>query len=133
MKALDTNVLVRFLTDDDASQAAKVAELFRTAEGNGERFHVSLLVLLETIWVLESLYRYKREEILSAAEHMLALPLLAMESPELIESFLSVSQGSKADLSDVLIGVAGKAKDCETTLTFDRKAARETTLFRILS
>jgi predicted nucleic-acid-binding protein len=133
MKALDSNVLVRFLTRDDAVQAAKVATLFRTAEGNGERFHVSLMALLESVWVLESLYGYKRAEILSAVEKMLALPILALESPDLIEAFLIASQGAKADLSDVLIGVAGKAKDCETTLTFDRKAARETNLFRMLS
>jgi predicted nucleic-acid-binding protein len=133
MKALDTNVLVRFLTGDDTTQTAKVAAMFRAAERNGERFHVGLLVLLEMIWVLESLYKYRRDEILAAVEKMLALPLLAMESPEIIESFLYASPGAKADLSDILIGVAGKAKDCETTLTFDKKAAKEASLFRILA
>jgi predicted nucleic-acid-binding protein len=132
MKALDTNVLVRFLTSDDEIQAGKVAVLFRAAEAQGERFHVSLLVLLELIWVLESLYKYKRDEILSAVGKMLALPLLSMESPDIIESFLNAAPGSKADLSDILIGVAGKAKDCETTLTFDKKAAKEAALFHVL-
>ena len=133
MKALDTNVLVRFLTGDDAAQAGKVVAMLRAAEDRQERFHVGILVLLELVWVLESLYNYRREEIASAVEKMLALPVLSLESPDIVESFLSLSAVTKADLSDILIGVAGKAKDCETTLTFDKKAAKETGLFRILA
>jgi predicted nucleic-acid-binding protein len=132
VKALDTNILVRFLTGDDPAQAGKVAALFRTAESRQERFHVSILVLLELVWVLESLYEYRRGEILSAVEKMLALPVLSMESPDLIEAFLGAAAAMKADLSDILIGAAGKVRDCETTLTFDKKAAKESGLFHIL-
>lgn len=133
MKALDTSVLVRFLTGDDAVQAGKVVAVLRAAENRQERFHVSILVLLELVWVLESLYKYRREEVLSAVENTPALPVLSMESPDVVESFLDLSSVSKADLPDILIGVAGKAKDCETTLTFDKKAAKESGLFRILA
>lgn len=132
MKALDTNVLVRFLTMDDQAQSRKVISLFRAAESDAERLHVSTLVLLELIWVLESLYRYSREEILSAFEKMLALQVLSIESPDLIESFIAVAPGSKADLSDLLIGAASRIRECETTLTFDRKAAKVSTLFQLL-
>jgi predicted nucleic-acid-binding protein len=133
MKALDTNVLVRFLTGDDPAQSGKVISLFRSAQASGERFHVCSLVLLELAWVLESLYKYRREEILSAFENMLALPVLSMESPEIIEAFLAAAAGSKADLSDLLIGVSSKARECEITLTFDKKAAKETALFQSLN
>jgi predicted nucleic-acid-binding protein len=132
MKALDTNILVRFLTGDDPAQAGKVVALFRVAESRQERFHVSILVLLELVWVLESLYEYRRGEILSAVEKMLALPVLSMESPDLIEAFLGAAAAMKADLSDILIGAAGKVRDCETTLTFDKKAAKGSGLFHIL-
>ena len=133
MKALDTNVLVRFLTGDDHAQSTKVAVLFHGAESSGERFHVSSLVILELIWVLESLYKYRRDEILTAVGNMLALPVLSLEGPDVIEGFLGAAEGSKADLSDILIGFSSKAQDCETTLTFDKKAAKETALFRPLT
>lgn len=132
MKALDTNVLVRFLTMDDPAQSKKVIHLFRHAESNGERFHVSSLVLLELIWVLESLYRYERDDILAVFEKMLALQVLSIESPDLIESLLAAATGSKAELSDLLIGAAAHVRECDSTLTFDRKAAKASTLFQLL-
>jgi predicted nucleic-acid-binding protein len=54
VKALDTNVLVRYLTADDESMVSRVQKLFDAAEESGEFFLVSLLVLLETLWVLRS-------------------------------------------------------------------------------
>jgi len=62
MKAVDTNILVRFLTKDDAIQAQKVYELFKKAETKREPLFVSLLVVLELLWVLESVYSIPREE-----------------------------------------------------------------------
>ncbi len=56
MKALDTNVLVRFLVRDDEKQARAVHRMFSRAEQGGETFYIPALVLLETIWVLESAY-----------------------------------------------------------------------------
>jgi len=132
MKALDTNVLVRFLTNDDQVQAQKVLSLFRTAQKNGERFYVCKLVQIELIWVLDSVYKYRREEILSAFERMLALPVLLLESPEILEEFMVSSESSRVGLSDLLIGLTSKAGRCESTLTFDRKAAKEARLFKLV-
>lgn len=85
------------------------------------------------MWVLDAVYKYKREEILSAIEKMLALPVLSLESPDLLEAFLAAAQGSRTDLPDLLIGAAAKANDCEITLSFDKRAAKKGSLFRILS
>ncbi len=132
MKALDTDILVRFLTEDDADQAHQVKTLFHSAQEKGERFHVGQVVLLELLWVLESLYEYPRKEILMAVEKMLALPLLDFENPDTVEDLLSIATRSNCDLSDLLIGISARAHRCEYTLTFDRKASREKTLFQLL-
>jgi len=63
MKALDTNVLIRFLVQDDVNQADKVIQLFSKAEQNKEVLFVPLLVVLEVIWVLQSAYSVTREDI----------------------------------------------------------------------
>jgi predicted nucleic-acid-binding protein len=64
MKALDTNVLVRFLVRDDEQQAKAVYRKFKQAEAKKEVFFIPVLVVLETVWVLESVYEITRQEIL---------------------------------------------------------------------
>lgn len=71
MTAVDTNVLVRFLVHDDPAQAALVREKFLSAEREGTAFFVPLLVLLETIWVLESAYTIPRSDLLDTLADLL--------------------------------------------------------------
>jgi len=66
VKGLDTNVLVRFLVRDDEQQAETIYRIFKQAETNKEALFVPLLVVLETIWVLESVYKIPRQEILDS-------------------------------------------------------------------
>ena len=68
MKALDTNVLVRFLVRDDKQQAETIYRIFKHAESDKEVFFVPLLVVLETVWVLESVYKIPRQDILDSIE-----------------------------------------------------------------
>jgi len=63
MKALDTNVLIRFLVKDDVRQSGIVYKFFKHAELNNEVLYVPLLVVLEMIWVLESVYKISRHDI----------------------------------------------------------------------
>jgi predicted nucleic-acid-binding protein len=76
MKAVDTNILVRFLVGDDEAQARKVYSLFKTAEDRGESFHVPLIVILEMIWVLESVYEIPRKGIIESIGDLLASTVL---------------------------------------------------------
>ena len=133
MKALDTNVLVRFLTEDDPGQYKKVLALFRAGQQSGERFFVDKIVMLEMIWVLETVYRYRREEILSATGKLLSLTVLAFENTEMLEKFTALAAVSRTELSDLLVGLSAESGPCETTLTFDRKAAKESKLFHLLT
>lgn len=125
MKALDTNILIRFRVADDAHQAQSVYRLFKKAEGAKERFFVSLLVVLETLWVLDSVYEYSSTEIVEAMKGLVTLNVLEVESGPVLREWLETAQTSKADLSDLLIGYVAKHKGCSSVLTFDKKAARQ--------
>jgi len=124
MKALDTNILVRFLVKDDEVQAKKVFELFRKAEEGGEEFFVPVVVLLEMIWVLEVVYRIDRNQLLEAIKDLLDLPVLRFEAREAVQSFVRMGLKSKVGLSDILISCIAKERGYKKVLTFDKRATR---------
>lgn len=124
MKALDTNVLVRFLVKDDEPQAKKVYTLFKQAETDKNYFYVPLLVVLETIWVLDSVYEIPRKEILDSINEILLMPILKFEAQPTIQRFIFSARENKIDLSDILIACAAKISGCEKILTFDKRASK---------
>jgi len=127
VKAIDTNVLVRFLVNDDPRQSKAAKEIFRSAELARGSLFVSSLVLLETIWVLESAYGVGREALVDTLGELLLLPTIEFEDRALIQATLASARapGSlKAELSDLLIGHRGKLAGCTATLTFDKQAAK---------
>ena len=81
MKALDTNVLVRFLVKDDPAQAEIIYRKLKQAEIDGEVFFVPLLVVLEMIWVLDSVYKIPRQEMVDSLEALLRMPVLKVGIP----------------------------------------------------
>lgn len=124
MKAVDTNVLVRFLVQDDATQAAIVNALFTDAETTKQPLFVSSLVVLELMCVLQSIYTVPREGILLAVDELLSMSALVFQEQTLIRDFVAQAYQNSFDLSDLLIGQSNMAAGCETTLTFDEKAAK---------
>jgi len=132
MKALDTNILVRFLVNDDKSQAERVYRLFRDAEKHREVFLVPSPVVLELLWVLQSAYAFSRNEILDALEQLLLLPILEFDRQDVVRTFVSDARKNNIDLSDLFIAnFAIQSGNSETVLTFDKKAARSP-LFTLL-
>jgi len=123
MKALDTNVLVRFLVKDDEQQAQTVYRKFKQAEAKKEVFFIPVLVVLETVWVLESVYEVTRQEILYAIDQLLAMPILKFEVQSAVRSFVSSARENKTDLSDLLIAHCARSSGCECVITFDRRAS----------
>jgi predicted nucleic-acid-binding protein len=123
MKALDTNVLIRFLVKDDERQSGIVYKIFKQAEFNKEILYVPLLVVLEIIWVLESVYKTSRHDILESINDLLLMPILEFEAQPTILSFISSAQETSTDLSDLLIAYAAKSAGCECMLTFDKRAS----------
>ena len=124
MKALDTDVLVRFLVRDEKKQAEIVYRLFKRAESRNEPFFVSLLVVLEIIWVLESVYEIPREEIRGSLQKLLLMPILIFEAQSALQRTLSSAQTNKIDLADLLIAHSAKFSNCDGVLTFDKKASK---------
>jgi predicted nucleic-acid-binding protein len=124
MKAIDTNVLVRFLVNDDPAQAQIVRGIFSSADKQRASLFVPLLVLLETIWVLESAYKIQRSELIDVLGDLLLLPVLQFEQRSAVQRMLSRATANTIDLPDLLIDQSARLAGCETVLTFDKKAAK---------
>ena len=124
MKALDTNILVRFLIQDDVNQANKVIQLFTKAEQNNEPLFIPLLVVLEMIWVLQSAYSVSRQDIVLAISNLLQMQVFEFENQSTLRDFIISANKYSYDLSDILISQSAFSANCETTLTFDKKASR---------
>jgi len=124
MKGIDTNILVRFLVGDDEAQAKKVYKIFKRAESEKYELFVPLLVVLELIWVLESVYEIPRGEILDSIGELLLMPILQFENQPALHQFIQNAQGSGYDLSDLLIAHSAKEQGCDAVITFDKKASK---------
>ena len=124
MKALDTNVLVRFLVKDDSDQAQIVYRLFKQAEADKNIFWISLIVLIEMLWVLDSVYHIPRKEILASLNELLQMPILKFEAQPAIHRFILLAPKTSIELSDVLIACAADLSGCDRVLTFDKKASK---------
>jgi predicted nucleic-acid-binding protein len=122
MIALDTNVIVRYLTQDDPRQASVATKLIESFSSDAPGF-ITTVVILELVWVLESSYRVQRKEIIRTLETLLRSKELIIERAEVIWQALRGFAADKADFADFLIERCGHAADCQYTATFDRNAA----------
>ncbi len=123
MNALDTNVLVRFLVKDDKRQAEAVYRIFKQAEIDKDLFFIPLLVVLETLWVLDAVYQISKSEILNAIDDLLSMPILKFERQSAVRNFLLRARDNNVDLADILIASSARLSGCEKVLTFDKKAS----------
>ena len=124
MLGLDTNVLVRYLVRDDPQQFEKARRLIKRESDRNAPVLVSLLVLLETEWVLRSRYDLSKPEILSALSALLEVTDLAIEDEPSVEHALYSWKDSAADFADCLIAARHHRLGCEATVTFDAKALK---------
>ena len=124
MIAVDTNIIVRFLVRDDEAQAAAVYRRLKRAESDREILFVPLVVLLETLWVLESAYGKSRGEILDCIATLRMMPVFEFEQDDAVEGLLTDARGCRADLADLLIAHSAQTHGCEAGITFDKGAAK---------
>jgi predicted nucleic-acid-binding protein len=124
MLGLDTNLLIRYLIEDDRRQSEEARRLIRRETGNGEPVLVNLLVLLEIEWVLRSSYGLPKAEILAAFSALLAAADLAFEDETSVEYALYSWKNSAADFADCLIEAHNRRLGCRATATFDGKALK---------
>jgi predicted nucleic-acid-binding protein len=123
VKALDTNVLVRFLVRDDEKQAIMGHGLFKQAEREKQKLFVPILVVLEMIWVFESVYNIPRDKILDALQGVLLMPVLLFDAQLELQKFVQSARGRREGLADLLIAHTSMQSGCECVLTFDKKAS----------
>ena len=124
MIGLDTNILVRYLTQDDPAQASVATDLLESRISTQQPGYVSQVVLTELVWVLDRGYRYAKADIIRAVGGLLSVRELTIEKADEAWAALQQFETGQADFADYLIGLSGQMAGCTTTFTFDRRAAR---------
>lgn len=122
MKGIDTNVLARFLVRDDERQAQIARDAVTKAIEAGEPLAISLTVLLETEWVMRSIYRFGKTSVISSFAALLESRDAQIESEEALEEALLHYESGNADFADCLFIAQYRALGCEAMLTFDARA-----------
>ena len=124
MIGLDTNILIRYLTQDDPIQSVKANEIFERRLTRTKPGFVSVVVMVEAVWVLDRAYGLTGQEIATAVERLLQVEVLVIENEqEVFTAMLALKQGH-GTFADALIAELGALAGCTRTLTFDQKAVR---------
>jgi predicted nucleic-acid-binding protein len=124
MLGLDTNVVIRLIVSDDAEQTRRARKVVEQALSRDEPLLVSLLVLLESEWVLRSRYGFNREALLGIFRALLESRELSFEDEPALEEALFRWKDSTCEFADCLIIAHNRQMGCRATATFDGKAAR---------
>jgi predicted nucleic-acid-binding protein len=120
---LDTNVLVRYIMQDDIVQSALATRLLESLTAETPGF-VPLIAVVELAWVLSSAYELDNNQLVTAFEALLRTKEIVVERAETVWKALRVFGNSKADFADCLIERSAAAAGCERTMTFDRGAVK---------
>jgi predicted nucleic-acid-binding protein len=124
MIGLDTNVLLRYIVQDDQRQADRAAELIEKCSKDDPGY-VNHTVLCELVWVLKRGYRYTREVISRVIRQLLQSQELSIAESYMVWQALAKYISGNGDFADYLIGVSNKHAGCRTTMTFDVQAAKD--------
>lgn len=124
MPALDTNVLVRYIVEDDSAQLAAAQRLIRKCVSEQQALFVPLTVTLELEWVLRFNFRYGKPETIRVLSDLFSAAELSFESEQALEVALELYRSSAADFADCLhIALAAQAGE-QPLWTFDKAAAK---------
>jgi predicted nucleic-acid-binding protein len=116
---LDTNVVVRFLIEDDEAQAERAASLFDAAVQTKEALFISHVVVCELAWVLRSGYRRRKADVVAAIRALLSAAQIEFEDVDEVRRALARYDSGPGDLADYLIGERCRDRGCERVATFD--------------
>ncbi len=124
MIAVDTNILVRYITNDDEDQAILAAKLLDKYKGQEQSIFINNIVLCELIWVLLRGYKYKKADILKTLKLLLTSIEFEFENHELAFLAIFEYETADADFSDILIGITNHHLGCNNTFSFDKSALK---------
>ena len=124
MTGLDTNVLVRYLAQDDPVQSRRANEIIERGLTEAAPGFISIVTMVETVWVLGRVYELSDKEIAGAVERILQANTLVVQNEQEVFSAMVALKTGRGSFADALIGELGKWAGCVSTLTFDKRAAR---------
>jgi predicted nucleic-acid-binding protein len=124
MIGLDTNVILRYLLQDDPKQTRQANQIVERQLSEQNPGFISLVTVLEIVWVLRSLLKQTSSQIASHLENLLTADSLEVQNEQQVfEAVYALKRGT-GEFEDALIGALNAWAGCSHTLTFDRKAAR---------
>ncbi|MCU0790645.1 MAG: type II toxin-antitoxin system VapC family toxin [Nitratireductor sp.] len=123
MIGLDTNVLVRYIAQDDAAQSPKATRLIESLTAENPAY-IGLVSLTELVWVLTGCYSSSKEDMVAVLEGLLRTKGLLVENAETVWKAVRLFKGGSADFADCLIECSANRAGCDYTATFDRGAAK---------
>jgi predicted nucleic-acid-binding protein len=124
MEALDTNILVRLATRDDAAQLRKAERLMREKFSAQSPAWISVIVVTEFAWVLARSYGYARPQIAASLRGLLNTAVFRVEDHTLVAESIDHFLSQAADFSDCVILARNESRSITPTHTLDRKAAK---------
>ena len=123
MIGLDTNVLVRYIMQDDSKQAKLATKLIENLNEELPGF-ISLVCVVELSWVLESAFELSRRQIVEAFQNLMSVDAFKIERVSAVAGAVRAYVEGKADFADYLIERSSVQAGCDRTMTFDREAAK---------
>lgn len=123
MTGLDTNVLARYVMQDDARQSPRATRLIESLGADAPGF-VSLVSVVELVWVLSSCYGLAHEQLAQVLDLLLRSKEIVVDRADQVLKALRVFRAGSADFADCLIERTAADAGCGVTMTFDAAAAK---------
>lgn len=130
MIGLDTNVVVRFLTQDDPEQSARASALI-AGLSEGEPGFLCREVMVELVWVLERAYGLSRPEIAGAVDRLLSAQEIVVEAADRVGLAVDRYRQGGTGFSDQMIALAAQDAGCRVVFSFDRKAVGQGSMIAV--
>jgi predicted nucleic-acid-binding protein len=124
MIGLDTNILIRYLTQDDPVQSVKATEILERRLTQKNPGFVSIVAMVETVWVLDRAYGLTAQDIAPVVERLLQVEVLTIENEQEVFTAMVALKRGRGSFADALIAELGARAGCTRTLTFDQNAVR---------
>jgi len=121
MIGLDTNIVIRYLTQDDEIQS-KIVKNFIETELSEQQGFITTVSLIEMVWILESCYKQPKSAIVRILESLLATTQFAIESSEIIHVAVKRFSKGNADFNDAVMAVTAEKVGCTKVVSFDKKS-----------
>jgi predicted nucleic-acid-binding protein len=123
MIGLDTNILVRFIAQDDPTNSPKANSIMRSLSAE-EPGWIAVSAMAEFAWVMKRRFHISRIDVYAMLNMFLTWPEIVVEQADLVRDAANLFQNGKAEFTDYLVACSGRKAGCSRTLTFDRKAAK---------